>query len=409
MNRENLPEVVVAVTLGLLFVVAAAYRTAKDPKLGVRRRAAMASLLVYAVVAAPVFVASGMTFWSLLILVVVLALPLVGADLARRHSSDPESAGESAARALVGVGLATVLLISAAETLSLIGRVDPRVVVIALAVIAALVVMGQGLVGGSRAGSLALWLLIVPALISLALGIFLGSVSASVAPIIQVPGLSWTAVVVVALGVFVIGWADNTVRITSAASGPGPWRTWLGAAVVVLVIAFGQLMFLGGAVIALVAVLRAPREPGHRPWIGRGDHRDPHRRLHGLGGSGACRGGRRGAGTGLTGPWVAGVGVVAAAIALFDPGADRVLIVTSLAAAALVGAQIGGRAVGRGVAAGLVTAMIAAVLLAVTSRLELEVAAIAAVVVVLVIAFAAGRTGTADPDPRGSDRQDSTV
>lgn len=399
MNRENLPEVVLALTLGLLFVVAAAYRTTKDPKPGVRRRAAMAALLVYAVIAAPVFVANGMTFWMLVVLLIILALPLVAGTLSQRRPRDPEGAGESAVRVLVGTGLTTALLIAAGETVSLLGRVDPRTVVIVIAAIAALVVLGQGLVGGSRAGSLALWLLIVPALISLALGIFLGSASAAISPIILTPGPSWAAIAVVAVAVFVIGWSDNALRLTTTATGPGPWRTWLGTAVVVTVIAFGQLMFLGGAVIApslqffvlpanldilpgLAGVILAIVTVVFTALVAL--------LLTGAGEAGAS-------GTGNSGTWIWIVAVVAAGIALFDPGADRILVVTALAAAALVGAQLGARAVGRGVGAGLVTAGIAAVLLAITSRLELEVATLGALIVVLVVSLIAARIGASEP------------
>ena len=82
--------------------------------------------------------------------------------------------------------------------------------------------------------------------------------------------------------------------------------------------------------------------------------------------------------------WVAGVAGLAAVIGLFDPGLDRVLLVTSLAAAALVGAQLGGRSVNR-VVAGLVTAIICVIALAVASRLTWEVAAVPATAVVLVV------------------------
>ena len=405
MNRENLPEVVLAVTLGLLFVVVATYRTAQDPKPGVRRRAAMASLLVYAFIAAPVFVTTGMTFWLLLILLVALALPLVATTLSGRRTRDPEGAGESAVRVLVGTGLVTALLISAGETLSLLGRIDPRMVVIVIAVIAALVVVGQGLVGGSRAGSLALWLLIVPALISIALGIFLGSASAAISPIILVPPPSWAAVVVVAVGLFVIGWADNALRLTTGATGPGPWRTWLGAAVVVTAIAFGQLMFLGGAVIApslqfFVLPANLDALPG-LAGVMLAILTVVFTALVALVLTGAADAGA--AGTGTTRTWVVVVALVAAGIALFDPGLDQILVVTALAGAALVGAHLGARAIGRGVAAGLITAAIAAVLLTVTSRLELEVATLGALIVVFLVALVAARLGTpasVEPTPQ---------
>ncbi len=399
MNRENLPEVVLAVTLGLLIVVAAAYRTTKDPSPGVRRRSAMAALLVYAVIATPVFVSTGMSFWLLVVLVGVLALPLVAVAVAPRYSPDSEGAAESAVRALVGTGLAAALLVGAGETLAMIGRVDPRTVVIVIALIAALVTMGQGLAGSSRIGSLALWLLIVPALISIALGIFLGSATEAVSPIVEVPGPSWAGVAVVALGVFVIGWADNTLRATTAESGPEHWRTWVGTAVIVVVIAFGQLMFLGGAVIApslqfFVLPANLDIAPGLAGVI-IAILTVVFTALVALIVTGASAAGA--AGSGLTVSWAAGIAVVAAGIALFDPGVDRILIVTALAAAALVGAQLGGGAVGRGVAAGLVVAAIAVVLLSITSRLELEVAAVAAMAAVLVVALGTSRVGASAP------------
>ena len=56
MNREILPQIVLAMTIGLFAVIVAVYRTQAPPKPGVWRRGAVAALLVYAVVSVPVFV-----------------------------------------------------------------------------------------------------------------------------------------------------------------------------------------------------------------------------------------------------------------------------------------------------------------------------------------------------------------
>ena len=431
MNREILPQIGLAMTIGLFAVIVAVYRTQAPPKPGVWRRGAVAALLVYAVVSVPVFVTGGMTAVGLVLLLIVLVLPLLALRLSLSRRTSEESAAESATRVLVAAGLAAALLIAAGQSLSLLGRVDPRTVVIVIAVIAALVVIGQGLAAGSRAGSLAVWLLILPALIAIALGIFLGSVKEAVVPIIEVAGPAPMAVLAIALAVFVIGWCDAGLRqLVSAASGttatdtsdpedatapdaPGPgWgRIWLAAAVIVVVIAFGQLMFLGGAVLApslqffvlpanldlvpglapvllaiatvlftaLVAIVLAGVKTAIEPVVGIGW------------------------------PWVAGVAGLAAVIGLFDPGLDRVLLVTSLAAAALVGAQLGGRSVNRGVVAGLVTAIICVIALAVASRLTWEVAAVLATAVVLVVALAGARLGSAEADDSKTSTQESSA
>ena len=178
-----------------------------------------------------------------------------------------------------------------------------------------------------------------------------------------------------------------------------------------MVIAFGQLMFLGGAVLApslqffvlpanldlvpglapvllaiatvlftaLVAIVLAGVKTAIEPVVGIGW------------------------------PWVAGVAGLAAVIGLFDPGLDRVLLVTSLAAAALVGAQLGGRSVNRGVVAGLVTAIICVIALAVASRLTWEVAAVLATAVVLVVALAGARLGSAEADDSKTSTQESSA
>jgi hypothetical protein len=144
MNREVLLEVTIGLTVGLLVVVLAAFRSGRLPRPGVTRRAAMLGLFTYAIIAAPVLTVSGMTFVGMIALVVIVALALAGSVLSRRFASGSGVPAHRYVQGLVGSGVAAVLLIAAAQTLSLISRVDPRVLVLVLGVVVAVLVAYVG-------------------------------------------------------------------------------------------------------------------------------------------------------------------------------------------------------------------------------------------------------------------------
>jgi hypothetical protein len=375
MNREFLPEAIVGITLGLLVAILAVYRTAGSLKPGTLRRGGMAPVLVYAVIGAPVLVWDGMAWWGLLLLLLLLGLPVAGMLLSGRR---PFPDGEPAvwARRLVSVGLSAAMLIAAGQTLSLLSGVDPRVLVVVIAVVTALLVAQEGLAASSRIGSLAMWMMIVPVLIALALGFLLGNVGQAVDPIIVVAGPSLWTVLAVAVAFLVLGWVDAGLASSRTQAGWSPLRVLGGVFGVVILIAFGLLMFFGGAILApsmqffvvpanidalpgLAGVLLAILTVLFAALVS-----SP---LNGLRSQGddAWR-------------WVTLGATVAAILALLDPGLDEVVVAASLVAAAVVAARSS-----RGVVVGLVTATIAVVVLGATGHLAFDWPSVLAVLIVL--------------------------
>ena len=107
------------------------------PSRRARRRAAAAALLLYAVLAVPSSLRRMTLLW-LLVLLVVVVLTFVAASLSARRDV-ALTAGQRMVSAAVGIALAALLLISAAQTISLLTRVDPRTLVVVLAVVTGLV------------------------------------------------------------------------------------------------------------------------------------------------------------------------------------------------------------------------------------------------------------------------------
>lgn len=425
MNREALLEASAGITVGLLIVVIAAFRSKKLPSRGVLRRSAMLALVTYAVVAVPVFTPSGMTVLGLVALLVVVALALGGSLLARRHAASSVSQAQNYVQALVGTGMAAVLLISAGQTLALVARVDPRVTVVVVGVVAAALVAGQGLVASSRMSSVTMWLLVVPILISLALGFLLGSVTVVTSPIRVLDGAPHAAILATAVSVFVLGWSDNSLTMSARVGRWSPIRVFIGSFVVIALVLLGLLMFLGGAVFApsmeffvvpanidaltgLYGVLLAIVTVLFAALVANA--------LTGVGalGSSALQGpvsveemmvdGDAGAEMttarfAVAGRWVVASALVAVIVALLDPGSQRVLIVTAFVAAVVMGVQLGNPPRVNdapplvGPIAGLLASVVASAALAITGQFSLGWASIVATAVVLAVSFAAGRVG----------------
>ena len=348
MNREFLLEAVLGITVGLLLSVVAVYRTANPPSAGVLRRAGMVGLLVYALLGAQVLVRQGMTWIGVLFLLVLLVIAAFSALAGQQRAvGGPVS---DWARRLIGVGLTAAMLIAARQTLSMIGLVDPRVVVIVVAGLASLLVAREALVASGRIGSLAMWLMILPVLICLALGVLLGDPSQSVAPIIDVTGVQWASALGLVVAFAALGWTDPGMAATGEGRSGVPVRMLVGVGLVVLLICAGLLMFFGGAVVApsmqffvvpanidalpgLAGVLIAALTVLFTALV-----------------TGALNGVRRlDAGT----RWLMIAAVAAVVLALIDPGLDWVVIATSLVAAGLVGSRAE-----RGTQVGLAAAVI---------------------------------------------------
>ena len=422
MNRELLLEASLGLTVGLLVVVLAAFRSGRSPRPGVTRRAAMMGLLTYAIIAAPVLTVSGMTALGMIVLVVIVALALAGSLLSRRFAPISDGPAHGYVQGLVGSGVAAILLIAAAQTLSLISRVDPRVLVLVLGVVVALLVAGQGLAASGRIGSVAMWLMIVPIVISLALGFLLGDVSAVVSPIRIGAEIPYVAILAVAVAIFALGWVDGGLRATNAVGRWSPLRVLIWVAVVIVAIILGLLMFLGGIVfapsmeffvvpanidalpglagvlLAVLTVMFAALVAGVLAGVGA---------LPGgvRAGVGAQAGARVGdessvraaepdgdeAAVPVASAWVwtgAGIAIV---VALIDPGSQQLVVGAGLLAAGLIGAQVSRARSAAGVIAGVVSTIVAIVVLALLDQLRLGWGSIVATLLVSLLALLAGR------------------
>lgn len=392
MNNEVLLPAVLGITIALMLVVVTAYRSSKPPSDGAWRRATAAGLLVYAVAAVPFFARGGLTLPWLMVLVAVvssaLIAPLLGVD------RDGRTRGETTTRAITGVALTAVMLISAGQTLALLTRIDPRAVVVVLALVTGLIVGIQGMASAGRIGSTTTWLLIVPIAVSLALGFFLGGFGEVVSPIVPVAGPSVGTVVGVAIAVFAIAWADpamNCLTARFAGQTASLAKIAVCALTIVLLVALGQLMFLGGSVLApsmqffvvpanidilpaLAAVLLAVVTMTMAALV-----TIP---LAGMGELGGPR-------------WVTGGAVVATVLALLDPGAEQILVVAGLAGAALIGAQLGGGNPDRGSLVGLGAGLVVLAALALLGQWELGLGSALATAVIAAVGFAVSRTGEA--------------
>ncbi len=394
MNNEVLLPAVLGITIALLLVVVTAYRSSSPPSDGAWRRATATGLLVYAVAAVPFFARGGLTLPWLLILLAVVSLALI-APLWSGQRAD-NSQGETVTRVIVAVALTSVMLISAGQTLALLTRIDPRAVVVVLAVVTGLIVALQGLAAAGRIGSTTTWILIVPIAVSLALGFFLGGFGEVVSPIVPVAGPSaWTITGVVA-AVFCIAWADPAMhRLTSRFAGQRGSLTRIAvcALVIVLLVGVGQLMFLGGSVLApsmqffvvpsnidilpaLAAVLLAVVTMILAALV-----TIPLSGVSAVGGT----------------KWVVSAVVAAALIALLDPGAEQVLVAAGLAGAALVGAHLGAGDTSRGSQVGLGAAAVALVGLVLLGQWEMGISSTLATILVAVIGFAVSRAGARVP------------
>lgn len=390
MNREFLLEAVLGITIGLILAIVAVYRTRGPVKPGSLRRAGMAAVLVYVVIAAPILVQTGLIWWGLLVLLVLAALPVVGMLAARGRSSEHGAAGQWA-RLLVGVGLCAAMLIAAGQTLSLVSLLDPRMLVVVIAVVTGLLVAQDALAASGRIGSLAMWLMIVPVLICLALGFLLGDAGQTVSPIIEVTGPSPWTILALAAGFVVLGWADAGLAASHQQGGWSPVRVLGGAFAIVVLIAVGLLMFFGGAIWApSMQFFVVPANINAVP---------------GLAGAlfavltvlfaalVAAQLGGMSAGEAPT-RWLAIGATAAVVLALLDPGLEWVVTASALAAASLVARF------SRGTSVGLVLAALAAAGLTLTGHMDFSWQFLAAVLTVLVVSALSGKSaGDRSPEP----------
>lgn len=425
MNREIVLEATLGITVGLIVAAIAAFRSKRVPGAGTLRRAAMLAILTYGVIAAPIFTPPGMTVLGMIALLVVVGLALAGSLLAPQLVA-PEPVAQRGVQGLVGTGVAAILLIAAGQTLSLLSRLDPRVIVVVVAVTAALLVAGQGLVASSRISSVAMWLLIVPIVIALALGFLLGNVSVLTTPSRIGDGTPWMAILAVALLIFALGWVDNSLLASRRAGKWSPLRVLVWVMVVLVLVLVGLLMFFGGVMfapsmeffvvpanidalpglagvlLAIVTVLFAALVANALTGVG-GLGLDTQFELSPAeaSSSGAVADSTVAAESNVTVRpiWVWGSAAIAVIVALIDPGSQAILIAVGLLAAGLVGAQVGGGDAARGAITGLVATLVGVVVLVVIGRLELGWASIIVTFAVALVGFLVGRFGPSQSRP----------
>lgn len=398
MNHHIPVEASLGLAIGFLVVTWAAFRSSDAPKPGAMSRGGMVAVLVYAVLAVPVFATSGLTLLGLVVLLVVIALAFAANTLSRdRAVQDSPGTLERFTRTAVSIGIAAVLLVSAAQTISLVGRLDPRIVVVTVAAVAAYLVFAQGLAATHRIGSTTMWFMIVPVVVALFLGLFLGGADVLVPPLRPVAGISAASAVGIALALIAIGWADNTLRGSARVGSWSPVRTLLGPLVVVALIVVGLLMFLGGGVLVpSLEFFTVPANLDKVPGVAGAallflTVLFTGLTAHALSGTATGEPDSQLSKTTTTTLWAA---IIAAVLALVGLGAPMLLLLTSLVAAALLGAQAAGRHADRGLAVGLVVALFALTALLVTGETTVGWWTGLAVLVTAVAAWAAAATGT---------------
>lgn len=362
MNREFLPEAVAGITVGLLLAVLAVYRTSKAPSAGVMARGGMIAILLYAIIASQVLVTDGLTAIGMVLLLIMVCLPVVGMMLAERETR-VAGTGPDVARIIVSIGLVAAMLIAAAQTLSTLSRVDPRTLVVVLAVVTGLLVALEGGRASGRIGSLAVWLLIVPIVLCLALGFLLGSVGQAVSPIIRTGGVPVATVVCLMVAFVVLGAADAGLAASHRAGGWSPVRVLGGVFVVLILLVFSMLMFFGGAIIApTVQFFVVPANIDALPGLA-GVLLAVLSLLFAAVVASALSGLRPVAESASVRTFVLGA-AAAVVVALVNPGLEWVVIATGLVAAAVALARTA-----RGVLGGLVAAAVVIVVLTLTGSM----------------------------------------
>lgn len=396
MNRTYLVEAVLGVTVGLLLTVVLSFLGKRDTS-PLRQRRAIVSGLIYAVIVVPLVVRSGMTLVGLALTAALLCLPFAGALLAGRLNL-PAPSGWFAL--LVPLGLAGVVVIASGQTLAVMGLLDPRMVVIAVAALAVLVTVGGGLIGVLKVTSWAVWLMIVPVILAVVLGFAISSPGAAVSATVGVPGPGagqWLSMAVVLL---VLGAVDPILRASLA---DHPVRALAGLLAVVLLGGGGLLMFYAGSIISpslqfstLVANLDIV--PGPMLLL---------LTVFTVLFVGALASVLQSAGeqVDIAKPPLVAVALVVGAVilAMLGAGLEHLAVVAGLLAAGQTGAGVAGAGrVGRSERASwvvLAAAALATVVLAVTSQLAFGWAAVAAVVILAAIGWAAGRVDRREPVP----------
>ncbi len=89
--------------------------------------------------------------------------------------------------------------------------------------------------------------------------------------------------------------------------------------------------------------------------------------------------------------WVLAATVIAALLALADPGAERIIIAASLIGAAYLGAHLSASRTDRGLWAGVAAAVVGTALLAVLGQLEFGVVSILVLAAVAAVAAVVAR------------------
>lgn len=252
----------IAVGLALLIMaLVAATGTSKDTAKAQSRAAGgpvslFVGSLAYVVVLTPVIASDGVTAVSMILLVVVAALPpVIGGLGVRVRDRLPVDSRRTfdAAGVIVSFILLFGLLATASSVLSLIGGVNRIVTAAGIALAIAGYIVVRGRVGANRTSRWAIGFAAVVPVLFFVLGFGLGQapvITSSLVPSTPVPIGTAVAMILAVVGMsFVDPVMGQTLR---ASAKPGRAATWgaIISVLFVLVFSLGLIMVFGGAFVA---------------------------------------------------------------------------------------------------------------------------------------------------------------
>lgn len=242
---------IVQVTLGIsagfmLGAVVAASAARPDRPLRIGPLALFSTTVPYAIVASAWATLGGVNLLGAALLALITVVPLLAVTATSRPVTPRGWPSMVAA-----LGLTTLLLIAAGQTLSLLGRVNQVMAIVAVGLAGLLIGLIGGLRGAGRLGAWLFWALVVVTVIVVALALFLGTLSDLASPVVSSPGIPGVGLLFLAAGALVIGLNDPATRVFASEASP---RSRVVGVIVtaglVVVLLAGMALFYGGSFFA---------------------------------------------------------------------------------------------------------------------------------------------------------------
>ena len=304
----------------------------------------MAGTLTYLLLFLPALASGGVGLRTWILFAVLMLLPLLAAHLV--SGLRLEGSTYRATSGIVAMGLVAALLSAAGQTLSLLGRVNPIVATITIAVTSTVIAVAAGTSGAARVGRWLSWTVVVLVAATVAAGAYLGRPADLTDPVVTAQALPPTASVLLAMSMFVLGATDPSLRAyLHGASNRVVARTMGGLFTLLLLLGLGLLLVFGGVFVApSLAFFLVPANLGVTPillvvamaiaafWF--------------CFAVTSLLSGAAGEPTGESGnansrlAWAGGVGLLALGIALLPISTEWVLFGTALVATAGITAQV---------------------------------------------------------------------